>query len=114
MPPRSTGILDEVATAGAGMVAAALDGDAPGALAAGDRVKVLTATRRGPSGLDEWIGRIEASVAGRVAGFRPGRRWYVGRPVLVTVNDRENGVFNGDVGVVIDRRRRHGGRPGGG
>jgi exodeoxyribonuclease V alpha subunit len=95
------GVLDEVATVGAELVSAALAGDAVTALEAADRIKVLAATRRGPLGLDEWTGRIEAAVAGQVAMFHPGRRWHVGRPVLVTANDRDNGVFNGDVGVVV-------------
>ncbi len=32
--------------------------------------------------------------------------WYVGRPLLVTTNDYEVGVFNGDTGVVVDIAER--------
>jgi exodeoxyribonuclease V alpha subunit len=65
-------------------------------------VKVLAATRRGPNGLAAWTDRVERGVAERVTGFHPDRRWHVGRPVLVTANDRANQVFNGDTGVVVE------------
>ena len=94
-------VLHEVVASGTAMVEAAQRGDAAEALMAADRVKVLAATRRGPLGLDHWTDRIEHGVAQRVAGFHRGRRWQVGRPVLVTANDRANRVFNGDAGVVV-------------
>jgi exodeoxyribonuclease V alpha subunit len=28
--------------------------------------------------------------------------WYAGRPLIVTANDYETGLFNGDTGVVVD------------
>lgn len=30
-------------------------------------------------------------------------QWYVGRPVLVTANDYELGLYNGDTGVAVLR-----------
>ncbi|MBM4074585.1 MAG: exodeoxyribonuclease V subunit alpha, partial [Planctomycetes bacterium] len=27
-------------------------------------------------------------------------QWYIGRPIIITENDRTTGLFNGDVGVV--------------
>jgi exodeoxyribonuclease V alpha subunit len=95
-------VTDELVTAGDEVVAAALVGDGPGALDAAGRVKVLAATRRGPNGMADWTDRIERGVAGRHSSFRPDRRWHVGRPVLVTANDRANRVFNGDTGVVVE------------
>jgi exodeoxyribonuclease V alpha subunit len=94
-------VTRQVVDAGVGVVTAALGGDASAALAGTVRVKVLTATRRRRFGLDDWTERIEDAVKARVAGFHPGRRWHVGRPVLVTANDPDNRVFNGDVGVVV-------------
>jgi exodeoxyribonuclease V alpha subunit len=102
--PGAVGLVsDELVEVGEELVTAALDGDAAGALSAADRVKVLAATRRGRLGRDDWTARIEEGVATRVPRFRPARRWHVGRPVLVTANDRNNRVFNGDVGVVVAR-----------
>jgi exodeoxyribonuclease V alpha subunit len=94
-------VTGELVEAGAELVTMAARGDGPSALDAAGRVKVLAATRRGPNGMAEWTGRIEQGVALRVADFHPDRRWHVGRPVLVTANDRVNGVFNGDSGVVV-------------
>jgi exodeoxyribonuclease V alpha subunit len=94
-------VTGELVEVGEELVLAAARGDGPAALDAAGRVKVLAATRRGPNGMAEWTGRIEQGVARLVADFHPDRRWHVGRPVLVTVNDRANGVFNGDTGVVV-------------
>jgi len=102
-PARVADIGDEVAAVGVEMVAAARAGDAAGALAASERVKVLAATRRGPFGLDDWTRRLQESVADAIPGLGRLRRWYVGRPVLVTANDPHNRVFNGDTGVVVEQ-----------
>ena len=95
-------LTQELVAVGVELVGAALAGDADGALEAASRVKVLAATRRGPLGMHDWTDRIERGVADQVSGFRPDRRWHVGRPVLVTANDRANLVFNGDTGVVVE------------
>jgi exodeoxyribonuclease V alpha subunit len=94
-------VTGELVGVGEELVVAATRGDGPAALDAAGRVKVLAATRRGPNGMAEWTGRIEQGVARLVADFHPDRRWHVGRPVLVTANDRVNGVFNGDTGVAV-------------
>jgi exodeoxyribonuclease V alpha subunit len=93
-----------IASAGVDVARSALRGDADAALAAAAEVKVLAATRRGPLGLDDWTARIEADVASRVPELDRHHRWYVGRPVIVTGNDRVNQVANGDVAVVVRRQ----------
>jgi exodeoxyribonuclease V alpha subunit len=35
--------------------------------------------------------------------FVAGEAWYHGRPVIVTRNDYARGLFNGDVGIALDR-----------
>jgi exodeoxyribonuclease V alpha subunit len=95
-------VTSQLVAVGEELVAAASVGDGPAALDAAGRVKVLAATRRGPNGMADWTDLIERGVAGRVSGFHPDRRWHVGRPVLVTANDRANRVFNGDTGVVVE------------
>ncbi len=100
--PGSLGVVvAELVEVGGELVAAAARGDGPAALDAAGRVKVLAATRRGPHGMVDWTDRIERGVAEELTGFHPDRRWHVGRPVLVTANDRANRVFNGDTGVVV-------------
>ena len=93
-------VMQTVVAAGVEVASAAIRGEAGAALAAAQRIKVLSATRRGPLGLHYWSDRIESAVGAAVPGSNASRRWHAGRPIIVTHNDRVNGVFNGDVGVV--------------
>ncbi len=92
-----------LAAIGEPLLAAANAGDAAQALAQLQRLRVLTATRLGPNGTIAWNRRIEAWLAQH--GVRVSDPWYPGRPILVTANDHQNRVWNGDVGVVV---REHG------
>lgn len=83
---------------------AALDG-AEAAAAALLQVRVLCALRSGPMGTEAWNRRVEALLAAH--GVRTDDPWYPGRPILVTANDHQNRIWNGDLGVVVrdgDRR----------
>ena len=71
------------------------------ALAALARVRILCALRRGRYGVAGLNARVEARL--RREG-RPAGEWTHGRPVLVTANDPHSGLFNGDVGVLLDRQ----------
>ncbi len=62
-------------------------------------VKVLSALRRGPTGVDHWNQLVENYL--RSEDLKGYSDWYAGRPVMVTKNDYLNNVFNGDVGVAI-------------
>ena len=96
-----------VVEAGREVFEAADRGAASEALAALNRVRLLCAHRRGDDGVSTWVPRVERWLAAEVEGFAPADPWYIGRPVLVTVNDYQLGVFNGDVGVTVrheDRR----------
>ncbi|MBH9554293.1 exodeoxyribonuclease V subunit alpha [Inhella gelatinilytica] len=68
-------------------------------LQAFDRFRVLCALREGPWGVSGWNARIEAALAEQ--GLRVGREAYPGRPVMVTRNDPQLGVFNGDIGLTL-------------
>jgi exodeoxyribonuclease V alpha subunit len=48
-----------------------------------------------------WTARIETWLETEVADFNPEDRWYPGRPLLVTQNDYELALFNGDTGVIV-------------
>jgi len=69
------------------------------ALAAMARVRILCALRRGPYGVEGVNARVESRL--RQAGL-PAGEWAHGRPVLVTANDPHTGLFNGDVGVLLN------------
>jgi exodeoxyribonuclease V alpha subunit len=69
-------------------------------LRAFDRFRVLTAHREGERGargvnrrFEEWLWTHRQ--------IRPGTRWYPGRPVIVTRNDYDLRLFNGDIGVAL-------------
>lgn len=65
-----------------------------------DDFRVLCALRQGPWGVVAVNTLIEEILAGHSLIERSDR-WYRGRPVMVTVNDAAQRLFNGDVGIVI-------------
>jgi exodeoxyribonuclease V alpha subunit len=83
------------------VIGAARAGDAPAALEALGGFRILCAHRRGPYGVTSWTARMEAWLEAERTGLSTAERWYVGRPLLVTENDYELGLHNGDTGVVI-------------
>ena len=83
------------------VVDAARAGDALGALDALGSFRVLCAHRRGPHGVSAWTATIEGWLAAEIEDFDAVERDYVGRPLLVTQNDYELRLSNGDVGVVV-------------
>ena len=91
---------DGVAAA-APVLAAAAEGDAAGALSGLDHLRVLCAHRDGSAGVRGWVDRIERWLAADVPEHPLRGRNYVGRPLLITANDRRLRLANGDVGVVI-------------
>lgn len=83
--------LGDVARGGTGT-----DADARTALAAQATLQVLCAHRDGPTGVAGWNDRIERRLpSGSTTG------WYAGRPIMVTRNNPDVALANGDVGVVV-------------
>ncbi|HIZ96949.1 MAG TPA: exodeoxyribonuclease V subunit alpha [Candidatus Janibacter merdipullorum] len=78
----------------------ALAGDYAGALTQLGEHRLLCAHRDGPWGVGPWNDRVERWLgeATEYAG-----RQVVGRPLLVTTNDRGLGLYNGDTGVMALR-----------
>ncbi len=74
--------------------------DPAAVLSAFDRFRVLCAVREGRFGVAGLNGAIERILAARGI-ISPNRRWYRGRPVMVTVNDYALRLFNGDVGITL-------------
>jgi exodeoxyribonuclease V alpha subunit len=92
----------DVVSSGEALVAAARSGDARTALEALDRHRLLCAHREGPYGVAGWGQRVEEWLGEQIAGYGRDGLWYVGRPLLVTANDYQLRLFNGDTGVVVD------------
>jgi exodeoxyribonuclease V alpha subunit len=84
--------------------------DAAGKLQALERFAVLCAHRRGPFGQLAINRRIEAALrdAGLLTSTAAG---YSGRPVIVTQNDYQARLFNGEVGVLLRETAREPGSP---
>ncbi|MFZ4478858.1 MAG: exodeoxyribonuclease V subunit alpha [Rhodoferax sp.] len=73
-------------------------------LVAFDRFRILCAVHDGDFGTRGLNKSVEQAL--RTSGLlKPRGEWYAGRPVMVTRNDPELGVFNGDVGVTLPGRR---------
>lgn len=101
-PALAGATLQEVLAAYAEAIGLALGGGDPlEVLAAFEGVRVLTALRRGPDGVDALNRTIEQELVARVPGYRADEPHPVGRPVIVTRNDHRAELFNGDVGVVV-------------
>jgi exodeoxyribonuclease V alpha subunit len=83
------------------VIEAAGAGDARGALDALGTFRLLCAHRRGPHGVASWMAHVETWLGTAVDGFGGRAAWYPGRPLLVTENDYETGLFNGDTGVIV-------------
>jgi exodeoxyribonuclease V alpha subunit len=81
---------------------AAVAGDVRGALAGLDEHRLLCAHRRGPYGVTRWSLEAERWLVEAVPGYGEDGEWYLGRPLLVTANDYEMSLYNGDTGVVVD------------
>ncbi|KZM79745.1 exodeoxyribonuclease V subunit alpha [Cellulosimicrobium sp. I38E] len=91
----------DAVTAGTALVEAARAGDATAALDALARHRVMVAHRRGPAGRGRWAAQVEAWVEEATGHHATDSPWVAGRPLLVTTNDAEVGLYNGDTGVLV-------------
>jgi exodeoxyribonuclease V alpha subunit len=96
------GVVQRASVAGGRAVfEAAAVGEARAALDALGGFRLLCAHRRGPYGVSVWTARTEAWLEAELDGFTIDDPWYVGRPLLVTENDYELRLYNGDTGVIV-------------
>lgn len=76
-------------------------------LVAFDRFRILCAVHDGDWGTRSLNQAIQQALA-QANLLKPRGEWFAGRPVMVTRNDPELGVFNGDVGVALPGSQGHG------
>ncbi|QXZ08967.1 exodeoxyribonuclease V subunit alpha [Comamonas sp. Y33R10-2] len=69
-------------------------------LTAFDRYRLLCAVREGEWGVAGLNRAVEAALH-QSGAIRKDGEWYMGRPVMVTRNDAQLGVFNGDIGMAL-------------
>lgn len=98
-PGDTAGLRADVVAAGATMADAAQAGNVDRALEALEAHRVLCGHRHGPFGVTWWSAEIERWLADTLP-LNAGE-WYPGRPVLITTNDYDAGLYNGDTGVVV-------------
>lgn len=73
-------------------------------IAAFGEYQLLCALREGPFGVAGLNDRLEQVLAQKRKITRlPHSRWYEGRPVMISRNDSALGLFNGDIGIALDR-----------
>ncbi|MCX7892241.1 MAG: exodeoxyribonuclease V subunit alpha [Burkholderiales bacterium] len=88
--------------------AVAAGADARACFAALERFRVLCALRGGPFGVEAVNRAVERRLAARDPAVLH-RRWYPGRPVMVTRNDYALRLANGDVGIALPDASASGG-----
>lgn len=65
-----------------------------------DRFRILCALREGPYGVINLNALVEQILTDQGL-IDPRKGWYPGRPILITRNDYNLRLFNGDVGIVL-------------
>ncbi|MCP9619279.1 exodeoxyribonuclease V subunit alpha, partial [Nocardia otitidiscaviarum] len=101
-PEDVTKVREDLLRASGDATDAALRGDAAAALTALESHRLLCAHRQGPYGVERWD-RLAASwvTAAGIASDPGAGQWYPGQPLLVTANDHEARIYNGDTGVIV-------------
>ena len=86
------------------IITAARAGQVDQALEGLERHRLLCAHRVGVRGVRHWTTLVEGGLIGHnLVGDRRADGYYPGQPLLVTSNDYETGLYNGDTGIVIER-----------
>jgi exodeoxyribonuclease V alpha subunit len=92
----------EIEAWAAALRAETMRGDHHAALQALESYRLLCAHRRGPRGVQHWGALAKRWAASASSGPSPASldAYHVGEPLLVSANDYEIGLFNGDTGFV--------------
>lgn len=70
-----------------------------------DDYRILTAVRHGPFGLQQLNQYAQRWLQQQLSIVTLGG-WYVGRPVMMTYNDYQLGISNGDIGLCFEHRNQ--------
>jgi exodeoxyribonuclease V alpha subunit len=66
-----------------------------------ERYSILCGLREGPFGVVA-LNRLARNILRQEGRIRPRGRWYAGQPIMVTQNDYDLQVFNGDTGIILE------------
>jgi exodeoxyribonuclease V alpha subunit len=96
-------VREDVVRSATAVTAAAVAGDVSAALRLLESHRLLCAHRHGRYGVAQWHRRAMGWVGAATGRPVDPAVWYAGQPLLVTANDHDAQVYNGDTGVVLDR-----------
>ncbi|RTZ67161.1 MAG: exodeoxyribonuclease V subunit alpha [Aquificaceae bacterium] len=65
-----------------------------------NQFRILTALRKGMNGCVYLNTQVEKQLS-QQNKFNTGKRWYHGRPIMITANSYRTGLFNGDIGITL-------------
>ena len=71
-----------------------------------DLYRILTAVRHGVLGLESLNKEMEKALFTNLPTLSRQGDWYVGRPVMMTYNDYQLGLSNGDIGICFKHRQQ--------
>ncbi len=74
--------------------------DAAEALAALQKFRILCAVRQGPCGIEN-LNTVAEEILAEAGLLVPRAGWYSGQPIMVTQNDYNLALFNGDSGIIL-------------
>jgi exodeoxyribonuclease V alpha subunit len=94
-------LRSDVIDTAAEVTAAAVRGDVTAALLGLEKHRLLCAHREGRWGVSRWDRQAMEWVGEGSGTFLDPSLWYPGQPLLVTANDHEARIYNGDTGVVV-------------
>ena len=97
----------DVVTSSRVVTEAAAAGDVTQALRLLEGHRLLCAHREGPFGVRRWAQQAMEWIGSQTGQRLDASDWYPGQPLLVTANNHELKIYNGDTGVIVAR-------PGGG
>ncbi|MDV6268442.1 exodeoxyribonuclease V subunit alpha [Rhodococcus globerulus] len=95
-------LRSDIVTSAESATGFAKQGDAMRALKAMESHRLLCAHRDGPYGVSRWAKQAMDWVGAAAGEFLNPEQWYPGQPLLVTANDYEVGIYNGDTGVIVE------------
>jgi len=72
-----------------------------------DQFRILCAVRNGPLGVEN-INRLVEEILADAGLIEAGGNYHAGRPLLITRNDYNLRLFNGDIGVLLQDAKRGG------
>jgi exodeoxyribonuclease V alpha subunit len=101
-PPASIATLQaDAVAAGRALADAAIAGRVGEALEAQTLHRLLCAHRQGPYGVVRWSIEVQRWLGAPVPAGAGSGQWFPGQPLLVTRNDPELRLSNGDTGVIV-------------